>query len=266
MGTDRDTAIALSDAFCKPRVERVDMTARECLADRTNEDHGFLMYHRIVADALANAKPASSAGHNGGYQWGIHRYSSSLPLGFAGQLEIHPEGDQITLLHEYWHSIQMSFIHRTDHQIRKKQMGPVRFSEGSAVAMAEITAENLWATGRLSRAASQGDPWPNFKQRMINKMNFIQEKIQDCDSVLPDTYEGVDGRLAYKSGGWAVAYLLYRHGRGVLRERFHPRVAELGWEGAFQKTFGQTSTQFIEEFKGFLGLPLEKQIEILPKF
>ena len=266
VGADRDAAIALSDKFCKRRVERGDMTARQCRRDRTDEDHGFLMYQKIGADALAKGRASMSAGHNGGSEWGIHRYSSSLPLGFSNLLEIQAEGDQLTVLHEYWHSVQMSFIHSQEHDVRQKQMGPVWFAEGSAVAMAEITSEKLWANGRLPRWNNSDRPWPNLKERMINKMNFIQENRKKCDTVLPDTYEGECAQLAYESGGWAIAYLIDRHGEDVLRKEFHPRVAELGWEGAFQKTFGQTPAEFIVEYENFLDLPIEKQIEILPTF
>jgi hypothetical protein len=72
--------------------------------------------------------------------------------------------------------------------------------------------------------------------------------------------------LAYESGGWAVAYLMNKHGANVLLESFHPKVAELGWEGAFRETFGQSSDEFIKEFETFADLPLAEQTKILPKF
>ena len=266
VGADREAALQLAEAFCQRRVERGDMTKRECLADRFNKDHGFLMYQEIGAGALATGKPSMSAGHNGGSEWGIHRYSSSLPLGFAGVLDIAAEGDQLTILHEYWHSVQMSFIQTEDHQKRQDQMGPVWFAEGSAVAMAEITSEKLWSQGKLRKQKNSPRPWPSLEQRMSSKMKFVQQRRKTCPALLPDTYEGECRELAYDGGGWAIAYLMHKHGQDVLLKSFHPRVAELGWEGAFEETFGQTSAEFMAEFETFANLPLSEQVKILPKF
>ena len=266
LGTDRDAALELNAHNSQRRVARGDMTERDCLRDRNNKDHGFLSYQEIGAQALATGRASMSAGHNGGSEWGFHRYSSSLPLGFAGLLDIAGEGDQITIFHEYWHSIQQAFIPAEDHQTRQKQMGPVWFAEGSAVAMAEMTAEKLWASGELPKWKNSGREWPDLKSRMTSKMQLVQEKRKSCPSILPDTYEGDCRELAYESGAWAIAYLMNKHGANVLLESFHPNVAELGWEGAFQQTFGQSSADFIEEFETFVDLPLAQQLEILPKF
>ena len=266
LGVDRKAALELSEQFCKRRVERGNMTMRECMRDRFNKDHGFLSYQKIGADAVATGRPSMSAGHNGGSEWGFHRYSSSLPLGFAGLLDTAAEGDQLTIFHEYWHSVQQASINAKDHRTRRKQMGPVWFAEGSAVAMAEITTERLWASGKLRKWNNADRPWPNLKQRMTSKMRIVLQKRDECDSILPDTYESECAQLAYESGGWAVAYLMDKHGANVLLESFHPKVAELGWEAAFQETFGQSSEEFIKEFETFVDLPLAEQVKILPKF
>lgn len=266
LGTDRDAALALGETFCERRVAHGDMTKRDCMRDRFNKDHGFLSYQLIGEKAIASGSPSMSAGHNGGSEWGFHRYSSSLPFGFAGKLDVAGEGDQLTVFHEYWHSIQQASITATDHKTRQEQMGPVWFAEGSAVAMAELTTERLWAQGKLPKWNNTGRPWPDLRSRMASKMEFIRANREQCKSVLPNTYEGICGQFAYESGGWAIAYLMHKHGFDVLRTSFHPRVAELGWEGAFQATFGQSSAAFTEEFQIFLDLPLQEQLKILPQF
>ena len=266
LGTDRDAALELNKAFCERRIARGDMTRHDCMRDRLNQDHGFLAYQQIGEKAIATGSPSMSAGHNGGSEWGFHRYASSLPLGFASKLEVAGEGDQLTIFHEYWHSIQQASIKATDHETRQKQMGPVWFAEGSAVAMAELTSEKLWSSGQLPRWNNTGRPWPDLRRRMISKMDYVQANRGECECVLPDTYEGECGQLAYESGGWAMTYLMHKHGWNVLLDSFHPRVAELGWEGAFQATFGQSSAKFIAEFETFLDLPREEQLKILPAF
>ncbi|MSR34112.1 MAG: hypothetical protein EXS12_04845 [Phycisphaerales bacterium] len=67
-----------------------------------------------VKKTLSSRQPHMDAANNGGAEWGIHRLSSSLPLGFSSALDIAGEGDQITILHEYWNSVQRSILHTQD--------------------------------------------------------------------------------------------------------------------------------------------------------
>ena len=242
------------------------MTRRDCLRDSTNKDHGFLTYQEIGAKALATGRPQGSAGHNGGAEWGFHRMTSSLPLGFAGALNIAGEDEQITILHEYWHSIQNAFIQTKDHKRRRELMGPVWFIEGSAVAMAEINSARLWASGKLPKWRNSSHPWQTLQQRMTNKMAAVQQHRKACPTLLPPSYDGKCRQLAYDSGGWAIAYLMHQHGADVLLKSFHPNVQKLGWEKCFRKTFGQSSADFVTEFERFMDLPLGEQVKILPKF
>ncbi len=265
LGTDRTAAVELAAVFCKRRVQRGQMRKQDCLNDSTNKDHGFLTYQEIGANALATGRPHGSAGHNGGAEWGMHRMSSSLPLGFAGVLDIAGEQEQITILHEYWHSIQNSFIQSQDHRLRRKRMGPVWFVEGSAVAMAEITCSKLWKSGKLPKWNNSSQPTQNLRKRMTNKMNAVQRKRKDCQTLLPDSYDDSCRQLAYDSGGWAIAYLMNQFGEDVLLKSFHPNVNRLGWEACFRKTFGQSSADFADEFQIFMDLPLQEQIKILPQ-
>ena len=129
-------------------------------------------------------------------------------------------------------------------------MGPVWFIEGSAVAMAEITAAKLWASGKLPRWNNAPAPWKSLEERMSNKMKFMQTKKKECPSLLPDSYESECRQLAYDGGGWAIAYLMNRFGKDVLLNSFHPEVERLGWEEAFKTTFGQSLAEFVAELAG----------------
>ena len=263
LGTDREAALQLGIKFCERRVARGQMTRRDCLADNDNRDHGFLMYQEIGAKALATGMPSGSAGHNGGAEWGFHRMTSSLPLGFAGVLNIAGEDEQVTIFHEYWHSLQNSFIQTRDHRKRQELMGPVWFVEGSAVAMAEFTTAELRGSGKLPSWNNASYRWPALEQRMTDKMKLIQSKRKTCPTSLPNSYDDDCRQLAYEGGAWAVAYLMKRKGRDVLLESFHPEVEKLGWEAAFQKAFGQSSREFKVEFETFLDLSLDKQLKVL---
>ena len=263
LGTDHEAAIELSRLYCKRRVSRGHMTRQACIEDRNNRDHGFLMYQKIGKEALSSGRPRGSAGHNGGAEWGFHNMTSSLPLGFAGKLDIPGEGEQVTLLHEYWHSVQNSFIQTENHRRRRELMGPVWFVEGSAVAMAETTASRLWQEKKMKRWNNSSHPFPTLLQRMKNKMNLVQEKRQDCATVLPDSYDSDCRELAYEAGAWALVYLMHRQGRDILLKGFHPRVEKLGWKGAFQATFEQSPEAFEVEFENFLDQPWSEQLKIL---
>ena len=264
LGTDRAAAVKLAEAFCKRRVARGHMTKKNCLRDSSNKDHGFLSYQAIGAKAIATGRPRGSAGHNGGAQWGFHRMSSSLPLGFASKLNIPGEGEQITVLHEYWHSVQNAYIQTQEHKKRREFMGPVWFIEGSAVAMAEITHAKLRATGKLRKWNNSNNKWQSLHQRMANKMRQVQRQKKGCSTVLPNSYDDKCRQLAYEGGAWAIAYLMHKHGEDVLLKSFHPNVEKLGWEACFKKTFGKSSAEFTKEFAKFLELPLAEQLKILP--
>ncbi|MGI9495881.1 MAG: collagenase [Mariniblastus sp.] len=263
LGTDRDAALQLGIKFCERRVARGQMTRRDCLADNDNRDHGFLMYQEIGAKALATGMPSGSAGHNGGAEWGFHRMTSSLPLGFAGVLNIAGEDEQVTIFHEYWHSLQNSFIQTKDHRTRQRLMGPVWFVEGSAVAMAEFTTARLRGTGKLPSWNNASYRWPTLERRMTDKMKLIQSKRKTCPTALPNSYDDDCRQLAYEGGAWAIAYLMKRKGRDVLLKSFHPKVESLGWEAAFEKTFGQSSREFKAEFETFLDLDIDEQVKVL---
>ena len=265
-GKDRAAALKLATAFCARRVARGQMTKRRCTEDTSNKDHGFLMYQEIAAKALLAGRPRGSAGHNGGAEWGFHRMNSSLPLGFAGVLNVAGEEEQITILHEYWHSVQNAFIQSQDHEQRRALLGPVWFIEGSAVAMAEWTAAKLWANGKLPKWRNTSHPWQSLRQRMQHKLAVVQKRKAECKNLLPTSYRDPCRQLAYDSGGWAVAYLLHRSGEDVLLKDFHPNVERLGWEACFQKTFGQSSAEFRAEYERFLEQPLREQLKILPQF
>ena len=52
--------------------------------------------------------------------------------------------------------------------------------------------------------------------------------------------------------------------QNVLLETFYPNLKELGFEGAFNLSFGYSTSEFYNEFYEFLQLPIEQQLEIIP--
>jgi len=105
----------------------------------------------------------------------------------------------------------------------------------------------------------------SFENKMKNGKNTIEDR---CPGIrLSDITYGNDcSQAVYDLGCWAIAYLLNKEGQTALLDTFYPSLNELGWEGAFQKTFGMSSEHFYAEFDAFFETPLADQLAILPKY
>ena len=163
--------------------------------------------------------------------------TSSLPLGFAGVLNIAGEDEQVTFFHEYWHSLQNSFIQTKDHRTRQELMGPVWFVEGSAGGDGRV--HNRKTSGHWEAWNNASYRWPTLERRMTDKMKLIQSKRKTCPTALPNSYDDDCRQLAYEGGAWAIAYLMKRKGRDVLLKSFHPKVESLGWKLPLKKHLGK---------------------------
>ena len=95
LGADRQAALDLAKQFCKRRAARKDWDYNSCYNRETREgDHGLITYQEIGAEALKSGRPSGNAGHNGGMDWGIHRFSSSMPLGFEKNCVLKDNGSK----------------------------------------------------------------------------------------------------------------------------------------------------------------------------
>jgi len=267
LGTDRDAARKLAEQFCERRSQRGEYDEDDCLADalRADRPHNFEYYWKVGADAVSSGRGGSAMGLNGNREWGIHLYSSSYPLGFDRLLGVSPAQEQVTVFHEYFHAVQSAHIQTRDHDQRYALMGPVWFVEGGADYMAETAARKLWASGEL--ATLDGDGRPSFEEGFEHRMRAARSKVEkNCPGVKLHefTYEHHCEGAAFDLGVWAIAYLLNKAGQSALLDTFYPCLEELGWEGAFQKTFGTSSAEFSDEFAHFVEQPLADQRAILP--
>ncbi|MDC1049019.1 hypothetical protein OAQ80_05875 [Flavobacteriaceae bacterium] len=110
----------------------------------------------------------------------------------------------------------------------------------------------------------------NLRDYMSNVMSKVQEQYLTCPNFrLEDLFSsGVppNGSCTYyEIGAWAHAYLSHKVGNpSVFTKVLMPKVNALGFDNAFQETFGLDFDQLNIEFKDFLSLPLEQQLEIIP--
>lgn len=278
VGTDPQATVDLATIFCDRRVTNGDMDRKDCEEDALeNKDHSFNAYRKIGAKALSSGRPTGNAGHNGGAEWGFHRMTSSLPLGFVGQLGVPGEDEQVTVLHEYWHSLQHSFLQTTSRgnsqkyvsgeRTRDSLLGPIWFQEGSAVAMAEITHERLRTSGELSPWDNGEWEWRGLETRMSQKMSEVQANRDKCPSMANIEYGSqCTHSMGYSAGAWAVIFLLSEFTQDIFLTEFHPVVEEKTWEGAFTHTFGMSSSEFYKKFDDFLELSLDDQLKLLSRY
>ena len=269
LGTDPKAAKDLTERYCERRAQLGQEEETDCLRRQTDPEskHNFEYYRKTGADALARARASSSMGRNGNRGWGMHMFASSYPLGFDSRFGATPGEEQKTIFHEYFHAVQHAHVQPRDHDEREALEGPIWFVEGGAEYMAQSTVRKLWASGALPIIDTTG---PNsLEQSFKNKMQNGKRTIDNnCPGIaLGDiAYGNPCESAAYDLGAWAVAYLLNKAGQTALVDTFYPNLNRLGWEGAFQKTFGISSKDFYAEFNQFLEKPLADQLAILPKY
>ena len=266
LGTEEQAGKALTDAFCNRRKKRGHIEKARCLQKHNNEgDYGFEYYRKIGAEAVASGKPNQDAGWNGNRKWGIHYFTSSLPVGLTDKFKVPGAEEQKTILHEYFHAVQASHIQTKDRNERKKLMGPVWFIEGSAEYMALVGLLN-------SGVQEKGNMGGKYQFYPIENMRWKMEggkiglnSVCTGVSLWDIDYGSSCTNVAYDLGAWAHAYLANKFGPNILLDTFYPNLEKLGWEGAFERAYGMSSEEFYKDFKMFLNLPLNEQLSILPE-
>ena len=269
MGLDPDAGQALVEQFCSRRDARGEWNYADCMRREAGpEQHSMIEYQQLGAQAVADNDPFGTAGHNGGFEWGIHRFTTTLPWGLAGRFGTPGVEDVKTVLHEYWHAVQHSFIDTLDREKRDSAFGPVWFAEGSAEFMAQYGTAQLAKQG-LMPTVPKGD-WPfTYEGEMANKLRNIEREFANgcAERNLSSLIEYSDpcGALAYDLGAWAIAHLLSESNIDALLEDFHPIAETVGWEEAFETVFGRSLADLDEEIKQFWELPESKKMALLPQ-
>jgi len=278
LGADENAAIDLITKYCQRRNDRGDLDYNQCLKKESSigkhTGRTMLEYQRIGYEALKSKKRKMSAGHKGGMEWGIHRFTSSMPLGMEEKLGQSGNWDQVHILHEYFHGVQHAHVRSLERDKRSKLLGPrnstqlgnVWFMEGSATYLAFSTHAKLTAGCELESLSEERVDFHNVMLGDFEKVKSMQEKL-DCVSRMPvSTYSDPCKFFFYNGGAWAIAYLLNEVGQDALTKTFYPNLEKLGWEKTFQLTFGKTSKKFYEEFEIFITGSKNKALKILPSY
>tara|TARA_A100001015_G_scaffold18284_1_gene21203 strand:- start:1573 stop:2715 length:1143 start_codon:yes stop_codon:yes gene_type:complete len=269
-GTDRQAALDLINKYCERREILNQWTMTECISRETDEslDYSMIAYQKIGENAILNNSPRNDAAHNGGSDWGIHKMTHSYPFGFDNIFEgISGGNDFKTVLHEYFHVVQKARVYSLDREVRNEHLKPnetIWMMEGAAEYMANYTLFKLKNNGTLS---FEIETYRSLKDNMSQKMeNGKRIFLEDCPNSLLNEFNPQFCRQpGYDLGSWGVAYLLNKvNNQRVLLETFYPNLKELGFEGAFNLSFGYSTAEFYNEFYEFLQLSIEQQLEIIP--
>ena len=269
-GADKQAALDLINKFCERREALNQWTMTECLGRETDEslDHSMIAYQKTGAEVIATNQPRGNAGHNGGFEWGIHKLSSSYPFTFDNLFDGIPAQDDFkTVLHEYFHVVQLAHVYNLSDNVRDSRVIPnesIWMQEGGAEYMANFTLFKLINNGTLIFEQSYG----SLSEKMQNKMDNAKRSLDNnCSGrKLEDFKYGDDcSNVGYDLGTWAVAYLIDKiNNPNILLETFYPNLAEMDFESAFNLSFGYSTSEFYSEFESFLELPLEEQLKIIP--
>jgi hypothetical protein len=259
VGSDASATRELEAQFCKRPDGRFG-SETSCLewVERT----GAFEELRLITIRMLEGNLESSVGLRGGLPSKVIIGSTPPALSginFLPPYQLLAQSTQGKVeLHEYWHAIQWS--HFNHEKTAEQNLGPTWWVEGTAEYMAIITHSKLKTEEKLI--------FPDMPQYsgLLAMKGFMDEAIgggvRDASFSVKEIPSS--SQLKYAVGAWATAFLLNRVGDSdILLNVFLPTTSELGWEGAFIKTFGITPDTFYTEFDAFLLLPYDEQVKIL---
>ena len=203
------------------------------------------------------------AAHAGLREFGFHWIISAYP----GYFDEEQSFGFNNPMHEYYHVTQMAQINTKGSaqeywEVGKPdedaKMGLGWWVEGTATLLTNYAVFQMQADGRLPLL---GNAKYDFYGNLANTLRSSKEA---WNQGLRLDEKSFNYSVWYEMGSWAVALLLSQKDYGALEHTFYPNLGELGWEGAFVKTFGKSSSVFFDEFATFINKPKEEQMAILP--
>ena len=205
-----------------------------------------------------------------GYHIMYHRYDFT----FANNSS-YRHNAMTVMAHEYTHIVQAANLFtkeeegRPDGDTRRIGWGPIFFSEGSAVYYAEFIQRKLRQNGiSVENSPSVDGQGGGLRDKMREFMQYdIIPNLDSCPNfnIWDVNYSTRETCSPYRFGAWGVAYLLNKvNDQDAFWTTLWPNIDEMGWDGAFEYTFGMTMEQFNQEFLEFLKLPIDEQLLIIP--
>jgi len=152
----------------------------------------------------------------------------------------------------------------TGNTVRPEE-GPGVFTGGWRGFYHNYILRKLSNEGKYSIYGGNSPLHLTLKEHMTEIMSLAQNEFSNCPDFILEELLSSGTCTYYNIGEWASAFLINRvNNIEVFNQILWPKINEMGFIGAFEDTFNITYESLNEEFKAFLNLPLEEQLEIIP--
>ena len=283
-GTSFEAIEEMADIYCARRIERFQCEFGENDCPYTlSSCKQYALYPQFGSDLITsyveNINPEEGRGFeyyrkksvmtvennygtgwgkslNGKREWGFKIFNFSLPVGFS-EAGYNYDYEKVNVFYEYFHALQESALPddalgETYEFGEDTRRGPHWFYSGASTYYAEYAVRKRDSNHNLN----------SLKERIEQQFGYAM-----CEDVkLSDlTPESDCFLMKFYWGMPAIGYLLNRvNNQNAIVETFYPNIYELGFQGAFELTFGFSVQEFYNEWEIYLNLPMEERLEIIP--
>jgi hypothetical protein len=172
------------------------------------------------------------------------------------------EDYQRIVMHEYWHVYQHAHVmdlspsDNRDVNPRDEKLGTQYMTEGGA---------NYMALQLYNSTHDMRDDYVLTEMEKYLTSNNALERYKTKGVLLQNiTKSDPDSDLYYSIGAWFVAYLESKHSAEDYSVNFYDDLNSLGFEAAFVKNYGKSSTDYLAEFEIFINQPMDEILKIIP--
>ncbi len=190
-----------------------------------------------------------------------------------------------TGLHEYTHAYQSAFYlrkwishfgpgtrlkHSSLEATDPMRPGPRWIQEGSADYL------SWYIAGKKGWVGSQSGI-QDFTNEMDKRMtqiesfrashpDFFLSESQDLtlDQIRERAGKETESTLLYKTGSWAVAWIVHQAGYDAFYKDFFQDLPKIGWKSSFKKNIGMSIDEFYTQFDEFMSKSRQEKLAILP--
>ena len=190
-----------------------------------------------------------------------------------------------TGLHEYTHAYQDSFYlrkwishfgpgtrsrHSSLEATDPMRPGPRWIAEGSADYLSwYIAGKKGWVgsqSGIKDFTNEMDKRMTTIESFRVSNPDFFLSESQDLnlDQIRERAGKETESTLLYKTGSWAIAWIVHQAGYDAFYKDFFQDLPKLGWKSSFEKNIGMSIDEFYTKFDEFMSKSRQEKLAILP--
>ena len=190
-----------------------------------------------------------------------------------------------TGLHEYTHAYQDSFylrkwishfgpgtrsMHSSLEATDPMRPGPRWIAEGSADYLSwYIAGKKGWVgsqSGIKDFTNEMDKRMTTIESFRVSNPDFFLSESQDLnlDQIRERAGKETESTLLYKTGSWAIAWIVHQAGYDAFYKDFFQDLPKLGWKSSFEKNIGMSVDEFYTKFDEFMSKSRQEKLAILP--